>query len=73
MQNTSGSQPFLNGSTLLSYLIFCDTPIILFNNKKVFISNLSMISQFSSQNHAYFGLRSQKIKAKKSQKVKKNS
>ena len=47
----SGFQPFLYGGTLFSYSNFCDTPIILVNNKKVFTENLSMISQFSSQNH----------------------
>ena len=37
---------FLHGSTLLSYLNFCSTPIILVNNKKVFPENLS--NDFSS-------------------------
>ena len=47
----SDSQPFLYGDTLLSYLNFHGTPIILVNNKKVFTENLSMISQLSFQNH----------------------
>ena len=33
------------------YVNFRGEPIILVNNKKAFIENLSMISQFLSQNH----------------------
>ena len=51
MSYNSSSQPFLYGGTLLSYLNFRGTPIILINNNKIFTENLSMISQFSSQNH----------------------
>ena len=39
------------GGTLLSYLNFRGTSIILVNNKKFFTENMSMISQFSSQNY----------------------
>ena len=46
-----GFQPFLYGCTLFSYSNFRGTLITLVNNKKVFTENLSMISQFSSQNH----------------------
>ena len=58
----SGSQPFLYGGTLLSYLNFRGTSIILVNNKKVFTYNLSMISQFSSQ---YMVISNKKTKKQK--------